>query len=710
MDHNHDHFFNRELSWLEFNDRVLGEARDATLPLLERLKFLAIASSNLDEFFKVRVGGLQMLHRRGVTRPDPSGLSPEAQLKQISKRTHQMVTDQMTCFLREVEPGLVAAGIRRRTRDDLSESQLAFAREFFRSEVLPVLTPMRILPDDEFPLLVQESLGLCVRLKSRESDAEGNPVPRIAVIPFNAYSLRFVTLSSEGGYDYLLLEEIVSLFVDEFFQGETVEECIPFRITRNADQALREDQASDLMTQMEDLLEARKEGACVRLEIADSVSETLVEFLKDKLELDDSGVYRVAGPLDMSEFGELVGLSGFEELQIEDWPPQRSPDIPPDANLFELMSERDLLLYHPYESFEPVIRFVDQAAGDPDVLAIKQTLYRTSRNSPIVEALMRAAKKGKYVTAVVELKARFDEARNIEWAKNLEHAGVQVIYGIQGLKTHAKVCVVIRRDPQGIRRYMHFGTGNYNESTARLYSDASLFTSDEELGADATSFMYAITGYSQPHVYHKLEAAPTTIRPRLIQLIEGEIERKKQGQRAEIICKVNTLVDPEIIEALYQASQAGVKIRLNVRGACALRPGVKGLSQNIKVISIIDRFLEHARIFYFHQGGDDLVYISSADWMPRNLDRRLELMIPVEESDCRDRLLEIMKTYFKDNTKAHQLQANGKYKRLKRGNKAAVRSQYVLYQKACEAAARTSQTSRTVFRPHRAPGSDSNRM
>ena len=710
MELNPEHYFNRELSWLEFNDRVLGEARDATLPLLERLKFLAITGSNLDEFFKVRVGGLNMLANRGVTKTDPSGLTPSAQLKQISKRTQQMVQEQTTCFLTEVEPGLTAAGLRRRTRSDLSEKQLRFVKELFRTEIHAVLTPMRAALDEEFPLLVQESLSVCVRLASTETDDEGQPVPKLAVIPFNSYSLRFVTLPSDGGYEYILLEEIVAMFADEFFAGESIEECVPFRITRNADVSLREDQAADLMTQMEGMLEARKEGECIRLEISDDVSDELVEMLQARLELADSGLYRVAGPLDMSAFWELVGLSGFEELKIKDWPPQQSPRIGPTDNLFDLISEKDLLLYHPYESFQPVIRFIEQAANDPDVLAIKQTLYRTSRNSPIVEALMNAAKKGKYVTAVVELKARFDEARNIEWAKNLEQAGVQVIYGVQGLKTHAKVCVVVRREPQGIRRYMHFATGNYNEATARIYSDASLFTSDDDLGDDATSFMYAITGYSQPHLYSKLEAAPTTIRTRLIELIDGETERKKQGQKAEIIAKVNTLVDPEIIEALYRASQAGVKIRLNIRGACALRPGVNDLSENIQVISIIDRFLEHARILYFHQGGDDLVYISSADWMPRNLDRRLELMVPVEDSDHRDRLLDTLKIYFRDNVKSHELKPNGKYKRLRRGKKAELRCQDVLYQEACEAASRALQTSRTVFQPHQAPGSDSNRM
>ena len=703
MTDNHNQFFNRELSWLEFNSRVLGEARDSSLPLLERLKFLAITSSNLDEFFKVRVGGLQLLHRREVSRPDPAGLSPGEQLKRIHEKTHAMVQEQASCYLDEVEPGLIEAGLRRVVGDQLTEKQLSFLKVLFRDEIFSVLTPMRVGLDDNFPLMVHESLSVCVRLQPTEQ-VEGVDVPRIAVIPFNAYPLRFITLPSDGGYDYILLEDAVGLFADRFFKGESILECVPFRITRNADLALQEEQASDLMSGMEDLLEARKEADCVRLEIADFASDELVEFLRTLLQLDSKGVYPTTAPLDMSAFWELVGVSGFDELKIDDWLPQASPEFPATADLFEILAERDVLLYHPYESFEPVVRLLEQAAVDPDVLAIKQTLYRTSSNSPIVSALMKASENGKHVAVVVELKARFDEARNIAWAKDLERAGVQVIYGIKGLKTHAKVCVIVRREPHGIRRYCHFGTGNYNEATARIYSDASLFTSDDELGSDAVNFMYAITGYSQPNQYLKLDAAPITIRSKLLELIEGEIERKMQNQPAEIMIKVNSLVDPPLIEALYRASQAGVKVRLNIRGVCCLKPGIPELSENIEVVSIIDRFLEHARILYFHHGGDPQLLISSADWMPRNLDRRLELMVPVEAPENRKRLIDILKTYFRDNQKSHRLKKNGSYRRIKSRSKKQIRSQEVLFRTSLEASIRASQASRTVFVPHMAEG------
>jgi polyphosphate kinase len=402
----------------------------------------------------------------------------------------------------------------------------------------------------------------------------------------------------------------------------------------------------------------------------------------------------------------LADLPGFESLKYEQWPPQPSPEIEPGAKMFDILARRDVLLYHPYESFEPVLRLIEEAAADPDVLAIKQILYRTSRSSPIVAALARAAQRGKYVTVIVELKARFDEARNIEWARNLEENGVQVIYGVKGLKAHAKTCIIVRREPHGVVRYCHFGTGNYNEITARLYSDASLLTSSEELGADAVTFFNAITGYSQPQRYRKIEAAPTGLRQRLLELIEGETHRCQQGQKAFIDAKINSLVDQEIISALYAASQAGVPIRLNIRGVCCLRPGVAALSENISVVSIVDRYLEHSRILHFHHGGDELVFISSADWMPRNLDRRIELLVPVEDHAAKSRLIAILETYFEDNVKARVLQPDGSYARAKPGRKRRRRSQEMLYEDACQRVREAEQTHTTNFEPHRAPGGD----
>jgi polyphosphate kinase len=499
-----------------------------------------------------------------------------------------------------------------------------------------------------------------------------------------------------------MLEDVVAMLIDRFFPGEDVLECVPFRLTRNADMGLREDQAFDLLAQMEELLDARKESDCVRLEIADHASPELLGFLRDALSLGEGDVFAVPGPLDLSALRQLADLAGFDDLRYPPWPPQPSPGVDPTVPMFDVLAHRDLLLYHPYDSFEPVVRLIEEAARDPDVLAIKQILYRTSRDSPVVAALARAAEQGKYVTAVVELKARFDEARNIEWARSLEQAGVQVIYGIKGFKTHAKVCIIVRREPQGIQRYLHLGTGNYNEQTARLYSDVSFMTANEELAADATNFFNAISGYSQPQRFRKIEAAPIGLRERLVEMIESETHRKQQGQKAQIAAKLNSLVDPQIIDALYAASQAGVKVRLNVRGICCLRPGVPGLSENISVVSIVDRYLEHARILYFYHGGDERVFISSADWMPRNLDRRIELLVPVEDPASQKRLIAILETHLQDTVKARQLTADGVYEPVKpRGRRKPFRSQEELYRQACEAVKEEEQLKRTAFETHR---------
>ncbi len=687
---------NRELSWLEFNQRVLDEAKSGSVPLLERLKFLAITGSNLDEFFMVRVGGLMMLRDEGRTKRDPAGMTPEQQLAAISQRTHQLVADQYACLLEQLLPALSEAGIRRLQWSDLTERQTRMLEEVIATEVAPILSPQAVGDDELFPLLAGRQLHLAVRLAGEDDQ------PRMAVIPCRVVP-RFLTLQAERGYSFILLEDALSELIDRFFIGEEVLECVPFRITRNADMAIREDQAADLLAGMEQLLAKRKEGDCVRLEIDERASDNILEFLISKLGVDRAFVFRLPGPIDLARWMQVAGVSGFESLKYEDWPPLPSPEVPPNVSIFETMSQRDFVLYHPYEQFEPVVRLIEEAADDPDVLAIKQTLYRTSRNSPIIAALARAAENGKYVTAVIELKARFDEARNIEWARELEKSNVQVIYGVKGLKTHAKICLVIRREADGIRRYLHFGTGNYNEATARLYSDASFFTTHELLGADATNFFNAVTGYSEPQVFHKLDMAPLALRDRLIELIEFETARKRQGQQAAINAKLNSLVDPQIIEALYEASQAGVPIRLNIRGICCLRPGVPGLSENIEVVSIIDRYLEHARILHFHHGGADRVYISSADWMPRNLDRRVELLVPVEEERCKRRLLEIVDVHLRDTVKGRRLQADGSYARPPVETETGVtplRSQEWLYRQAVEAVREAEHSRRSLFEPY----------
>lgn len=691
-------YLNRELSWLEFNQRVLEEAQDAENPLLERLKFLAITASNLDEFFMVRVGGLQQLAAQSGNKTDIAGLTADEQLEAIRKRTGMIVTGQYACLLDEIEPGLAEAGFRRLDGGGLSEEQLKFVERLFDQEISAVLTPMAVFGSEEFPLLMNGTLNVCVSLDAASKNAES----RFAVIPFGNFGQRFITLPSEQGHEYITLEDVVALFVERLFNEEPVTECVPFRITRNADMGIREDQAADLMSGMEEILDARKQSACVRLEIADDCSAESLAFLKRTLDVTDTEVYSLPGPLDLAAFMRMTDVKGFQKLRDESWSPQPSPAVDPSVSMFETLTERDLLLYHPFESFDPVLRLLEEAAADPDVLAIKQTLYRTSRNSPVVAALMKAAERGKYVTALVELKARFDEARNIQWAKQMEEAGVQVIYGVRGLKTHAKICVVVRREPGGIRRYTHFGTGNYNEATSRIYTDASLMTSQEELGADATAFFNAVSGYSEPRHFHKIAIAPTQLREKLLELIEGEVQRKKQGQKARIRAKLNSLADQAVIDGLYAASQAGVEISLCVRGICCLRPGVKDLSENIEVVSIVDRFLEHSRIFNFHHGGDSLVFLSSADWMPRNLDRRVELMVPVEDPACRNRLVDILKSSMRDNVKGRVLKSDGSYERRTPGKRGPRRSQTELCEAAVNAVKNAEETRRIEFEPYRA--------
>ncbi len=692
-------FFNRELSWLEFNQRVLEEAKDTGVPLLERLKFLAITASNLDEFFMVRVGGLALLKAEKVTRPDPSGLVPEEQLERISARVRAMVNEQYACYLEWLEPQLAAAGIRRVRSGEWKEPQVSYLERLFQEEIYPVATPVAIDPETDPPLFSSRLLHVAVRFRPAEG---ADDRPRFAVIPFGRRMNRIVTLPSSEQYEYALLEDVIAFFIDKFFPGDAPAECVPFRITRNADVSARgDDDDDDLMTRMEEVLRARKRSDCIRLEVAAPATKTTVSWLQRLLRAEERSVYQLPGPLDFSTFMSLASLGGYEALKYEAWPPQPVPDLDPQESLFAALARRPLLLNHPYETFDPVVRFLEEAADDPDVLAIKQCLYRTSPQSPIVTALQRAAEKGKYVTAIVELKARFDEERNIEWARRLEDAGVQVIYGIRGLKTHSKVCVVVRREPQGVVRYVHFGTGNYNENTARVYSDISYLTADEDLGFDASVFFNTITGAAQPQAFRKIEAAPLGLRGRIRDLIDGETERKKQGHKAAIMAKLNSLVDNEIIEALYRASQAGVKVQLNIRGICCLRPGVPGLSENITVVSIVDRFLEHARILYFHHGGQESLFISSADWMPRNLDRRVELLVPIEDAASRRRLINVLKTCFGDTAKAWNLLADGRYERASAGRKKLMRSQEILYRLRDEEVEAARKARPSLFEPLR---------
>ncbi len=697
-----DIFLNRELSWLEFNQRVLEEARSDSAPLLERLKFLSITASNLDEFFMVRVGGLEFLRRRGARKKDPSGMTPVQQLKKITDRVRQMVRDQYSCYIERLDPQLREAGIRRVSAAELSRTQRKYVSSFFENEVFPVVSPMAVDSPDSLPFLTGLELHLAVRMK-RKADSDR---PGFVIIPIDRGLSRIVTLPSEAEFAYIMLEDLIKDYLPQLLSDADIAEAVAFRITRNADLSVHEDDAADFLSEMQEILSERKRSGCVRLEVESSASRSMLSFLKRALNVRDQSVFGVPHTIDLSEVGSMTFAGGFESLKYEEWQPQPVSELDRSRSIFSELSEKTILLCHPYETFEPVLRFLDEAARDPHVLAIKQTLYRTSSDSPVIASLKRAAEEGKYVTAVVELKARFDEARNIEWAKALEDAGVQVIYGVRGLKTHSKVCIVVRKESSGVVRYMHFGTGNYNEKTAKLYSDISYLTSDEDFGRDASAFFNAVTGYSEPQQLLKLSAAPTGLRERVLELIEGERRRSLQGQPGLIKAKINSLVDPGIIEALCRASQAGVEIKLNVRGICCLKPGIKGKSENISVVSIIDRFLEHSRIFYFHRGGDPRVFISSADWMPRNLDRRIELMVPVEDQGSRNKIVSILETYFEDNVKSWELRSDGTYRRRKaETGEAVVRSQKVLYDEAVESARQAERAGKHFFEPHYSPSS-----
>lgn len=711
-------YVNRELSWLEFNQRVLEQAADTSLPLLERAKFLAITSSNLDEFTMVRVGSLKLQYERNSMVRDPSGRTVSEQLQAVATRCKEIVARQYQVLRESLEPLLAQSEIQRIDLNACSDRCLEAADARFHNDVLAVLSPQAVFEERPFPLLQGLGVHLCVRLKTNPhsgrslqqmdsgvSDRDSGDSDQTdqewdyAIIPLGRTVPRILPMPTDRGHAYVLLEELVGHYVEDFFPGREVEECIAFRITRNADVELREDSAADLMVGMEEVLESRRQSRVVRLEYSAGASDPMLAFLSEKMELRSQELFPIDGPLDLTYLFTLHGLEGFDYLRDKAWPPQGSPQIEPSEPMFTNIAREDLLMVHPYESFDPIVRLIEEAAIDPDVLAIKQVLYRTSRNSPVVSALKRAAEHGKYVSVIVELKARFDEARNIEWAREMEKAGVQVIYGIRGLKTHAKVCIIVRRESRGIVRYMHFGTGNYNEVTANLYSDVSLLTCNDQLGADATAFFNAVTGASQPQKLQHLAAAPVSLRNRILGLIENETSRCLEGQRAEIIAKINALVDTQVIDALYRASQVGVKIQLNVRGVCCLKPGVKGLSENIRVVSIVDRFLEHARIIYFRHGGAPELFISSADWMPRNLDRRVELLIPVDDGSCREKLINTLQAYFKDDTNTWVMQSDGSYKRV-RPKEVTFRAQEQLYQRACEAMRDIKQNRLSRFEPH----------
>lgn len=689
-------YFNRELSWLEFNQRVLEEARDVDTPMLERLKFLAITASNLDEFFMVRVGGLHMARKAGRRKKDVAGLTPLMQLREINKRAGLMMDQMHASFTRVVSPALAHAGITHVPVMALNSDQEAFIQVLYSDEIFPTITPIAIQADERLPLLRNLALHLLLRLRPKRSpDAEDC----YAVMSLDRAGERIVPIPVKQGYGYVLREEIIQKYAANWFPGYEILETAVFRITRNADFAVQEEEAPDLLSGMEDVLEERKTGDCIRLETQSGISRTLLTYLRDLLNVEPGNIYQVEGPVNLKDFMPMAFIEGYDGLKIDPWPAQASPDIIPAEPMFDQITRQDLLLYHPYESFDPVVRFLEEAAVDPDTLAIKMVLYRTSADSAMITALKRAAENGINVTALIELKARFDEARNIGWARDLEQSGVQVIHGVKGYKTHAKICLVVRREPTGVIRYCHFGTGNYNESTAKLYGDISYMTRDAGLGADASAFFNALCGYAQPSNFNRISMAPVNMRDTLLTLIEFETKQAKKGKKAEILVKVNSLVDVILIDALKTAARAGVSIQLNVRGICCLVPG-----KGIEVKSIVDRYLEHARIIYFYHGGKSRVFIASADWMPRNLDKRLELMVPVDEKTCRDRLIHILQTHLADNQSCWRLNPDGSYSRVAAEQDTPLRSQQALYDEACTAVEAARKKRRTRFEPHRSNG------
>lgn len=678
-------FFNRELSWLEFNHRVLAEGLADDVPLLERLKFLAIVSTNLDEFFMIRVAGIIQLIKSGSKKRDPAGMTPREQLDAVRSRVHRMAAEQ-SAGIRHTLAALREEGLCVLSAREWSAQDRRYLTDYFERELSPLLTPLAFSTLDPPPVLagLQVHAAFLLNRSKDKEDTDG----RIAVVPIPLRQNRFVALPGDKPRRFVLIEDVLLEFGAKLFRGFKVQAACVFRVTRDADVSIQDDDASDLLSTVESAVLARRRRDPLRMEVTPNADPAIVEALLKTLSLDREDVYDESEIVGAGCLWELAGLPGFDHLRAADWPPQTPRDLLGWDNIWQAVQHHDVLLFHPYESFDPIVELVRGAAEDPDVLVIKQTLYRTSGDSPIVEALENAARNDKEVTVLVEVKARFDEARNVQWARRLEDAGAHVVYGVAGYKTHAKVLLIVRREGGRIRRYVHLSTGNYNDRTAKIYSDLGLLTCDTDIAADASSLFNILTGFSEAVGWNKLTTEPGLLKQRFLDLIEREIRVTTPEQPGLILAKINSLQDRDIIAALYRASQSNVRIKLNVRGICCLVPGVKGVSENIEVRSIVDRFLEHARIFYFANGGHEEVYLSSADWMQRNLDRRFETIFPVQSPELRARLLHILDVFFTDNVKAWTLQSDGEYQRV-RGEGPPIRAQELLYQEAVVAARET---------------------
>lgn len=674
---NPEYYVNRELSWLKFNERVLSEARDKQQPLFERLKFLSITQSNLDEFFMIRVASLKDQVHAKYVKPDIAGLAPKEQLKEISEKTHELVLQQYSTYNRSLIPALEKIGVHVvMEHEDLTKAQKKYVDDYFEENIYPVLTPMAMDSSRPFPLVRNKSLniGALIAKKDQKKDKEESV---FATVQVPSVLPRVIRIPDEGGQTtVILLEEIIERNIGKLFLSYDVVCAHPYRIMRNADLSIDEDEAEDLLKEIQKQLKKRQWGEVIRLEVEEKMNKKLLKILKSEFLIKEEDIYYINGPLDLTFLMKMYGLDGFEGYKARKYTPAAVPELQDhEQDIFAAIRRQDIFLHHPYTSFDPVVNFVRQASKDPDVLAIKQTLYRVSGHSPIIAALAQAAENGKQVSVLVELKARFDEENNIVWAKMLEKAGCHVIYGLVGLKTHSKITLVVRREEDGIRRYVHLGTGNYNDSTAKLYTDCGIFTCDARIGEDATAVFNMLSGYSEPKSWNKLIVAPLWMKKRFIRLIENEAEHAKQGRPAYIRGKMNSLCDPDIMKALYHACACGVKIELVVRGICCMKTGIKGISENLHVRSIVGDFLEHSRIFYFYNNGMEQVFMGSADWMPRNLDRRVEIVFPVEDDMIRREVIHILDIEFQDNMKAHVLQPDGMYVKPDRRGKAPLNSQ-----------------------------------
>lgn len=685
-----ENFTNRELSWLEFNHRILGEARDRKNPLFERMKFLSITASNLDEFFMVRIASLKDMVNAGYEKKDIAGMTPQEQLDALNEKTHAFCEKQYTTYNRSLLPKLSEAGLEIVSFEGLSEKEEEFLEEYFYKNVYPVLTPMAIDSSRPFPLIQNKTLNIAALIKSRGKDKKEKKEYDIATVQVPSVLPRVIVLPQKDGTKrkcrVILLENVIEHYLDVLFLNHEIICSAPYRIMRNADLSIDEDDAEDLLKEIEKSLKMRQWGEVIKFEYEERMDKRLVKYLKKQFKVHSCDMYAFNGPLDLTFLMKCYGIDGFSDLKEAPYTPQKNKKLRADKNIFTQIRRGDVLLHHPYESFDPIVAFIQQAAEDENVLAIKQTLYRVSGHSPIIAALAQAAENGKQVTVLVELKARFDEENNINWARKLEKAGCHVIYGLVGLKTHCKIALVVRKEADGIRRYVHLGTGNYNDSTAKLYTDIGMFTCRDVVGEDATAVFNMLSGYSEPANWNRLIVAPIWMKKRFLEMIHREIQNAKEGKPARIIAKCNSLCDRKIILALYEASCAGVQIDLIVRGICCLVAGKPGVSENIRVRSIVGTFLEHARIFYFYNDGHEEIYMGSADWMPRNLDRRVEIVFPVEADDLKEKAKHILDVQLHDTLKAHCLLEDGSYQKVDRRGKEAMEAQKTFCEEAIAAA------------------------